>query len=331
MKKNIYQTIVLWFVACVFLAGCGIFSSETHVSSLKELTVLTIGTADSGGTMYPVGKAIAQIISNSDNHIKVNLSASNGSSFNVESLENGDIDLGLVSGDIAYAAVNGHDEFAENPIKKLRCIAAVYPSISNWMALEDSGLTYVHDLADSEIGIGPQNSTTELSARIALQAMGITTDNSSFSVCGIGSGSSEVKRGSLQAIHGFAGIPISGLTELSDSIPCTLLQYTEEELNTILSENSFYYRDVIPANTYRGQTEDIQSFGIKCLLCVSAATDENTVYQLTKILYENAAELRQLHPAMSAMEKEGFMYTDLPIPLHSGAKKYYQEKQLLSK
>ncbi len=330
MKKNTYQSIVLWMAVCFLLTGCTLLPSEHYDSSSKDLTVLTIGTADSGGTMYPVGKAIAQIISNSDNQINVNLSASNGSTFNVDSLANGEIDLGLVSGDIAYAAVNGLDEFSENPIEQLRCIAAVYPSISNWMALSDSGLTYVHDLAGANIGIGPQNSTTELSARIALQSMEITDENSSFTICGIGSGASEVKLGTLQAIHGFAGVPISGLTELSDSVPCILLQYTEDELNTILAENTFYYRDVIPANTYKGQTEDIESFGIKCLLCVSASMDEETVYQLTKTLHEHVSELKQLHPSMSSMEKEGFMYTDLPIPLHAGAKQYYQEIQLLN-
>lgn len=331
MKNKTFQMIVLWITASFLLTSCTPFSSDTHVSTPKKRTVLTIGTADSGGTMYPVGKAIAQIISNSDNQINVNLAASNGSSFNVDSLANGEIDLGLVSGDIAYAAVNGLDEFSENPIEQLRCIAAVYPSISNWMALSESGFTYVHDLIGTNIGIGPQNSTTELSARIALQSMGIANENSSFTTCGIGSGASEVKLGNIEAIHGFAGIPISGLTELADSVPCTLLQYTPEELNTILAENSFYYQDVIPANTYKGQTKDVESFGIKCLLCVSESLDENTVYQLTKIIYENTTELKNLHPSLSAMEKEGFMYTDLPIPLHTGSKKYYQEKELLRK
>ena len=55
------------------------------------------------------------------------------------------------------------------------------------------------------------------------------------------------------------------------------------------------------------------------------------VYQLTKILYENTSELEQLHSSMSSMKKEGFMYTNLPVPLHTGSKKYYQEKRLLSK
>ena len=329
MRNKRCPRLVLWIAICLFLNGCTAFPSESYGNPANDLTALTIGTADSGGTMYPVGKAIAQIISSSNLQINVNLSASNGSASNVDSLANEEIDLGLVSGDIAYAALHGLDEFSENPAESLRCIAALYPSISNWMALSDSGFTYVHDLAGSSIGIGPQNSTTELSARIALQSMGISGDNTSFTACGIGSGASEVKRGNLQAIHGFAGIPISGLTALADSTPCTLLRYTDEELNTILAENTFYYRDVIPANTYAGQTEEIDSFGIKCLLCVNASMDKDLVYQLTQIIYEHTSELILLHPAMSVLENADFMYTDLPIPLHTGAKQYYQEKQLL--
>ena len=280
--------------------------------------------------MYPVGKAIAQAISDIGNDIKVNLSASNGSAFNVDSLENGEIDLGLVSGDIAYAAVNGLDEFSENPTEKLRAVAAVYPSLSNWMVLADSGLSYVHELKGLNIGTGLQSSTTELSARIALQSMDINHQNSNFKICGIGSGASEVKEGTLDAVHGFAGIPISGLSELADSIPCTVLKYTEQELDSILKENFFYYRDVIPAGTYAGQEEEIETFGIKCLLCVSSSMDEELVYELTSIFYEHSKELGKMHSSLSSMSNEGFMYEDIPITLHPGAKRYYEEKGFLS-
>lgn len=330
MKKIINTYLVFVLAVGLIICGCSFLQTRTPASTVEELKVLTIGTADSGGTMYPVGKAIAQVVSDSDNQFKVNLSASNGSAFNVDSLENGEIDLGLVSGDIAYAAVNGLDEFAENPTENLRVIAAVYPSLSNWMVLSDLGISYVHDLKSMKIGVGPQNSTTELSARIALQSMDINQENSEFTICGIGSGASAVKKGTLSAIHGFAGVPVSGLTELADSVPCTVLKYTEQELDSILKENSFYYRDVIPAGTYKGQEEDIQTFGIKCLLCVNASMDEELVYKLTKILYEHTEELEKIHSSLSSISREGFMYNDLPIALHPGAKLFYTEEGLIS-
>ena len=106
------EMLLLGTVASLLLTGCGALGS---VSSSKEdkLTVLTIGTADSGGTMYTVGSAIAQAITEGDNSIKINLGASTGSAMNVQGLAGGEIDLGLVSGDVAYAAYHGQNHFTQ--------------------------------------------------------------------------------------------------------------------------------------------------------------------------------------------------------------------------
>ncbi len=54
--------------------------------------------------------------------------------------------------------------------------------------------------------------------------------------------------------------------------------------------------DKIPSGTYKGQDEDIATFGIKALLCVRADLDEDLVYEITSILYENRDRLKDLHP-----------------------------------
>ena len=87
--------------------------------------------------------------------------------------------------------------------------------------------------------------------------------------------------------------------------------------------------DKIPSGTYKGQDEDIATFGIKALLCVRADLDEDLVYEITSILYENRDRLKGLHPALSYMSQTGFMFEDLPIVLHAGAERYYLEKGLL--
>ena len=148
---------------CLGLSGCAWLPDP--FAGEEELTVLTIATADSGGTMYQVGSALAQGITQADESIKVNVGASTGSAMNVRELAEGGVDLALVSGDMAYAAVNGEDEF--QPPVELRAIGAVYSSVSNWVVPASSGYTYVHDLTGVRIGAGPQGSTTELSARAA--------------------------------------------------------------------------------------------------------------------------------------------------------------------
>ena len=51
--------------------------------------------------MYPAGEAIAEAIETTSHHIHVNICASNGSYTNIQMLSDGQIDLGLVSGDAA--------------------------------------------------------------------------------------------------------------------------------------------------------------------------------------------------------------------------------------
>ena len=307
-------------------------AAQTDLAGAKDgIRVLTIGTADSGGTMYPVGSALADAISGYDEQIKVNISASNGSFTNVEGITGGQFDMGLVSGDVAYAAYNGTDEFDGQPVKSLRAVGAVYSSLSNWMAPSSEGLRYVHELAGRRVVIGPQGSTTDLAARIALQTAGITSSNTTLENFGLGYGSQEVMKGNMDAVHGFAGIPIYGLTELAQAVPCRVLKYTPKELEKILSENSFYYNAVIPAGTYPGQLEDVDTFGIKCLLCVGEDMDEELVYQLTKILDESKPQLAKSHEALASLTQPGFMSSSLPIPLHPGAERYYIENGYLEK
>ena len=74
---------------------------------------------------------------------------------------------------------------------------------------------------------------------------------------------------------------------------------------------------MIPAKTYPGQDRDVDTFGIKCLLCVDQDMDEGLVYELTSILYENAGSLGRQHPSLFAMSRDRFMYSALPIPLHT--------------
>ncbi len=322
------MTVLLLF-STVPLSGCNAARSSRSPAAEHAPQILAIGTADSGGTMYPAGRAIAQIINGSDLDVELIVSASQGSVSNIRSLKSGDIDLGLVSGDAAYAAVHGFENFDSEPFQDLRVIAAIYPSLSNWMARSSSGLSYIHELYGKRIGVGPQNSSTETSAALVLSSMGITPENSTFVNAGLGSGAEQVREGTLDVIYGFAGIPINGLAELADSASCVLLNYTQEELEDILEENPFYYQEIIPAGTYENQTKDVATFGAKCLLCASADMDEELVYDLTSALYSARESFKEFHSSMGFMEKKGFMYQQLPIQLHPGAKQFYQDAGLL--
>lgn len=301
--------------AMLLVSGC---QSKHPPTTPDALTVLTIGTADSGGTMYPVGAAIADVLSN--DLIKVNVGASTGSAMNIRNLADGAVDLALVSGDAAYEAY--HTQKGQSG---LRAVAAIFTSSSNWLVPKTQDVYYVHDLKGLRIGIGPENSTSELAARVAIETIGLDQSDAIQVNCGLGAGTEMILDGNLDAIHGFSGIPIGGLALLAQEVPCRVLRYTPEELNSILDSNSIYTLTTIPAHTYKDQLQDIQTFGVKCLLCVDASMDEELVYSITKTLWQNRQTLMQAHPSMSVMKDDFYLYDSLPIPLHSGAERFYSE------
>lgn len=334
--KRLSELLLSSAVLVSLLVGCSKpeleHIPETEAETLENMEVLTIGTADNGGTMYPAGYALAEVISSQDPLIKVNISASTGSAYNAEQILNGQFDMGLVSGDVAYETYFSSEaeaqEYVLEPSKyDLVAIGAVYVSISNWMTPADSGLEYVHDLRNGSASIGLDGSTTELSAKIALEALGIDINDVVLSNKGFHAGSRAVKEGKLDAVHGLAGIPIPSMSALAEEVPSRLLRYTKEELERILEENPYYYITTIPAGTYPGQEEDVDTFGVKCLLCVRNDMDRELVYRITECIDKSLEELREQHEAMGAMLEPGFVNENLPIPLHSGARQYYREKR----
>ena len=308
---------------CLACGGCASQPEDISPLDADGLIVLTIGTADTGGTMTPVGTAIAQVLST--DQLKFNISTSTGSFMNIQNLSSGEIDLGLVAGASAYTAVYGTED--------LRAVAAVFSSTSNWMSPIRTGAFYVHDLKGMRIGAGPQGSASELATWAVINALRLDGDGTVLENCSLGAGTDLILSGDLDAIHGFTGAPVSGLAQLPERVPSRLLRYTQEELDLILSQNDLYYPAVIPAGTYPGQSLDVDTFGVKCLLCVDVSMDEELVYSMTQALWESADIMGELYPAMSVLSDRDFLCEDLPIPLHDGAQRFYEEvcPELVSK
>ena len=107
------------------------------------------------------------------------------------------------------------------------------------------------------------------------------------------------------------------------------LGFTDEELDAIIAENPSYTKQVIPANTYNGQTEPVPTFGVKTLVICNASADEELVYNLAKAIHENSADMIAGNASLAPLADPAFMCQDLPIALHPGAEAYYKDAGLL--
>ena len=289
---------------------------------------MTIGGADSTGTMYAAAVAIATTFTNNINGLDVDATTSTGSNENAKKVHSGDLQLGMCSGDAALDAVNGTGKFSgEGGYKDLRAIGAVYPSLSNWVALKSSGYKFLHDAKDAKgtFGIGPAASTSESSALLGLRIAGITKDNANLVNVTLGEGADNVANGTMTASTAFAGVPVGAHQNAAATKDCVWLGFSDEELDAICKENPAYYKAVIPKETYKGQTEDVPTFGVKCMVICNESMDFQAAYQMAKTLYEQAETMIKGNGFFYNMSEKSFIGTDLPIQLHPGAEAFYKE------
>lgn len=335
MKKVLSLILAL---AMVFaLAACGEKqpasdgdASSDGDKSARGNVIMTFGTADTGGSMYPAGAAVSQVWTNNVEGVKCNTQTSTGSFQNCQDVSTGEVDVAVATSDVVLNAYNGTGKFADiGKLDNLRVIGAVYTSVLSGVALKSSGLTYIHELLGKRVAVGPAASATENATLAAFGVMGIDSSNTSLENLGLGDGADSVGDGILDAAFGFAGLPIGGQLNLAATKEIQVLDMTQEEIDKVLAGNAAYIQTKIPAGTYTGQDNDANTFGVKCLIIVTADMDADLVYDLCKAMNEHTEELAAGNALLKDMTDPSFLCTQMPIPLHDGAQKYYSEQGLI--
>ena len=335
MKKVLSLILALAMVFALVACGEKQPASDGDASSdgdkpARGNVIMTFGTADTGGSMYPAGAAVSQVWTNNVEGVKCNTQTSTGSFQNCQDVSTGEVDVAVATSDVVLNAYNGTGKFADiGKLDNLRVIGAVYTSVLSGVALKSSGLTYIHELLGKRVAVGPAASATENATLAAFGVMGIDSSNTSLENLGLGDGADSVGDGILDAAFGFAGLPIGGQLNLAATKEIQVLDMTQEEIDKVLAGNAAYIQTKIPAGTYTGQDSDANTFGVKCLIIVTADMDADLVYDLCKAMNEHTEEMAAGNALLKDMTDPSFLCTQMPIPLHDGAQKYYSEQGLI--
>ena len=127
----------------------------------------------------------------------------------------------------------------------------------------------------------------------------------------------------LDGVWIMAGMPTAAVTEMCSTAGGRLVSMDDDVIARVQAEYPWYAKILIPAGTYDGQTEPVQTTAVKMLLLTDASMPEDVIYDLTRTFWENLPELGQAHAVMKTVTPD-MAVTDLSgIPLHPGAEKYY--------
>jgi len=297
----------------------------------------SIATASTGGTYYPVGVGIATIsslmLSKKYNMIFTAITTA-GSKENVEMVDKGEIDFAIIQGLFGSMAWQGKGAYRDRAKKNLRSISMLWQNVEQFVIYKNMAKTgNIQDMRNiygRGFSIGKRNSGSKVSAETILHILDIDYTKMNREFLSYSAGIEALKHSKVSAVNIPSGIPVSTVRDAYNSLGAnniTILEFSDDDIEKIKSTYSIWSRFVIPSGTYPGQNRDISTISQPNLLVVNKDTPEETVYQLTKTIYENLPFLNIVHKSTSNMSLKKAV-EGLPMPLHPGAVRYYREMGL---
>ncbi|WP_040978528.1 TAXI family TRAP transporter solute-binding subunit [Oceanobacillus jeddahense] len=329
MKKHVSILFILLFAVMTLVACSDSESSAEGEVDDSGVTQVKIATATTSGAYYPIGGVMASILSQEMDGYNFTAEATGGSQENARLLDSEQIQFGFFGADSFYAAANGLGHFDGNPVEDLRTLARIYGNHVHVVTLEGTGIETVEDLEGKRVAIGAPGSGTANKAEEVLTAHGFDLEEDiDAQYLDFAEGSDGLADGIVDAVIISVGIPSGNVQELAATHHMKLVKFSEEGTQAILDQYPYYSEGVIPQDAYDGMEEDIPTVIAANEIGVSAQLDEDFVYEVTKLLFEDHLdEFKASHNAMGELELE--MLPESPVPYHPGAEKFFKEKGLI--
>ena len=305
-------------------------TAALSVPASAQQKFVTIGTGGVTGVYYAAGGAICRLVNKdrAKHGIRCSVESTGGSVFNVNTIKAGELDLGFTQSDVQYNAVKGVNQFKDGgAVADLRAVFAVHPEPFTVVARKEANIAKFEDFKGKRFNVGNPGSGTRASMEELLAAMGWKL--SDFSLA------SELKADEHgpalcdNKIDGFfygVGHPSANIQDPTTSCGAKLVSLTGPVVDKLVEGKPYYAKVTIPAGLYPNNPQATPTYGVLATVVASAKTPADTIYAVTKAVFDNFDEFKKLHPALAHLKPEDMIKNGLSAPLHDGAARYYKEK-----
>lgn len=327
------------FLVALALAALATLGGAQAVA--QDIKFIRIGTGGTGGTYFPVGALIANVISNPPGSMRCDIGGScgvpgliaavvstQGSVDNIKALMAGRLDLALAQANLAALARRGEGPFAGQPVNNLRAIANLYPEAVQVVVRRDGRVDGIGKLKGKRVVLGEKASGTLDTARVVLQAFGLGEKDVTPLYESVARASELLSKGEVDAYFMVSGPPTAAVTQNADRDGIALLPINGKEAQALIKANRSFTPTRIPANTYRG-VDAIETLAVGAQLFVSASMPGELVHAITKSLWDprNRKILDGGHPMARNIQLTTAL-DGLTVPLHPGAAQFYRENDI---
>lgn len=258
-------------------------------------------------------------------NVRVTAVSTGGSKVNIQSIQDGDFQLGFTQSDVMTYGWDGVRAFEnDGPTHDFRVLGALYAETVQLITMDDD-INTVADLKGKSVSIGQAGSGVYFNALDVLEGAGITLDQIKPQYQSFEDSKESLKDGKIDAAFIVAGAPTTAITELATTNGVKLINIDGELRDAIMEANPFYEPLQIPAGTYPDQDQPVETITVKATVIVSASADEDTVYNLTAAIFDHADEIAKENAKGNELSVENAT-SITTVPYHAGAARYYKEQ-----
>ena len=291
-----------------------------------NINFVTAGTAS---TFYPISATVVNLWNEQIEGMRAVATPSGGGIDNLNQAYDGEAQIGIAISSLVYQAQEGLGAFEDYANENLRIFAGLYINPNQVVVTRNSGVNGLADLAGKRISVGAAGATTVDEAIVHLGLQGKTLDDIRAEYMDTSAAADAMSNKLLDGVWVMAGIPNSAVTQIMTTTDSMLMPITPDEVEQLKAEYPWYAACEIPADTYPGQTEAVPTSGVKLTLFITADVDEETVYQMARVFWENWDELCAAHAALRMADPKQACSDIAGVAIHDGAARYYKEIGLL--
>jgi uncharacterized protein len=289
---------------------------------------VTVGTGGVTGVYYAVGGAICRLVNKdrAKTNLRCSVESTGGSAYNVNTLKAGELDFGMAQSDVQSQGYKGVGAFKE-PFSDMRSVFSVHPEPFTLVARKEANVKSLADFKGKRLNVGNPGSGTRAAMEELLVALNMKMTDFSLA--------SELKADEHGAalcdnkIDGFfygVGHPSANVQDPTTACGAQLVPITGPMIDALVKRNSYFAYATIPGGIYANNPQPTKTYGVLATMVTTSKVPADTVYAITKAVFDNFEEFKKLHPAFANLDQKNMIADGLTAPLHEGAVRYYREK-----
>jgi uncharacterized protein len=326
LKKGILLTLALCVLMSFALKAESAEPKSSDLNQAKAPKFLAIGTANTGGAYYPIGIAMADLLTNKLN-IQTTAQTTGGAVENNLLVNSGKADLAITQGSLAYSALNGEDPYKQKMQNLSLMFSGLSKGVYHLIVNENSPIKNFQDLKGKKVVLGPPGGAGITMTIDVLGVHGMKPNDIKPVYVSYDDGADGMTDGNYDAVVVQSAVPAPAIFQLTASKkPIRLISLDEEAISKLLKKFPYYARMEIPKTVYNTK-QNVNTIYVSNVVVVSKFLSEDLVYSMTKLFFENIDRITASHPSAKELTVQNAV-TAMPIPMHPGAAKYFKERKV---